>query len=424
MKMPRAQAIGWGIALKLLCALAVLPAGALHAMPPVDIQETLKGDALPPLPTMDLERSAVSGPLYIDFSNDNIAGEGVDWLRQAIENASIFAVGDEPGMVEGARVLDALLPVFDRVGYRAYALEVGPWMAANIEDITRRGGDEIARYLRDEANARQMQVINFKEEATLAQNAIRYWSDWPRVLWGLDQEFLTSAPFLLDRLSLFAGTPDQRNAIAHYRAQAGEDPFYLASASDSVFEHLRSLFPKSAEEPQALIEEMALSKHIYGPFLENSERLQKAFVRREALLWNNFLRFWRETLDRMGQAPRVLVKTSAAHMHSEVTPTGIPSFGHALQDFAASRKRAVFSIAVICGPGGSIRRADGGVKSCDAGFRSKYASLARYLPADGRAVLLPQDVVAGVISGFDAYLIVPNATSAHPAWEAEQALAK
>lgn len=346
----------------------------------------------------------------------------VAWIEAQARDAHILTIAAEPGMADTAELLDALTPALGQAGYGAYGVSMGPWMAANLEDIAERGGDELERFLAEPENARQMQVLNSKESIALLRSIGRHWSSWPRNIWGIDQEFLTSAPFLLERLSLFAANEADKAVILSYRDVARSQNFYLATAEDAVFDHLRSLFPEEAEEAHALIDEMALSKHIYGPFLENTTRMKKAHERREALLFENFLRYMRDS------APKVVVELPAAHLHGQKTPLDVPSFGNSLRKYTKAKQQKMLSIAVLCGPDGQRRLVEGGVRDCGPGFAKKYPSLVPLVEGRlGPVLIFPSTVepeteaLQRLVSGFDAILVFPNARAMMPAFEIETA---
>lgn len=346
----------------------------------------------------------------------------VAWVETQAKDAHILTIAAEPGMADTAHMLNALVPTLGKAGYGAYGISMGPWMAANLEDIAERGGDELERYLAELENARQMQVLNSKESITLLRSIGRHWSSWPRNIWGIDQEFLTSAPFLLERLSLFVADDSDKAAILSYRDVAKSQDFYLATAEDAVFDHLRTLFPEDAEEPHALIDEMALSKHIYGPFLENTARMKKAHERREALLFENFLRYMRDS------APKVIIELPAAHLHGQKTPLDVPSFGNSLRKYAKAKKQKMLSIAVLCGPDGQRRLVEGGIRDCAPGFAKKYPTLIPLVEGRlGPVLIFPSaiepetEALQRLLSGFDAVLVFPDARPAMPASEIETA---
>ena len=189
-----------------------------------------------------------------------------------------------------------------------------------------------------------------------------------------------------------------------------------------MFHHLRALFPEEAEEPHALINEMALSKHIYGPFLEDSSRMKKAHERREALLFENFLRYMRDS------APKVMIELPAAHLHGEKTPLDVPSFGNSLRKYAKAKQQKMLSIAILCGPGGQRRLVEGAIKDCTPSFEKKYAALLPYVEGRDQPVMIFPSSIEGeskatqrLKSGFDAILVFPNARAATPAYEIETA---
>ncbi|MGD8327395.1 MAG: hypothetical protein PVF65_10800 [Sphingomonadales bacterium] len=351
----------------------------------------------------------------------------VAWIKSQAEQAHVFAVASEPGMADTTILLKDLVPALGTSGYGAYGVSMGPWMAANLEDIAERGGDELERFLADPQNARQMQVLNDKESIALIRSIQKHWGRWPRNLWGVDQEFLTSAPFLLERLSMFAPDEAAKAVILSYRDVARTQNYYLATAENRVFDHLHSLFPEEAEEPHALINEMALSKYIYGPFLDDNARIKKAHERREALLFENFLRYTRDNAPKA--IPKVLVELPPAHLHGEKTPLGVPSFGNSLRKYVKAKGQKLFSLAVICGPNGYRRLVEGGIKECGPGFRKKYAELMPLVDGRDKPVLLMSAALQGqsiavqrLKTGFDAVLIFPQARASTPAIEVDAAM--
>lgn len=358
----------------------------------------------------------------------NLGGEGGAWLEQQIRQSHIFMVGEEHGLADAPQLLEHLLPTLTPAGYRAYAVEVGPHLSAAMETMWQRNDGSFAHYTADWRNALNIPFLNTKEDAAFADAAIQSWKGKGRVLWGLDQELVTSAPFLIDQLARHATTPPQKALVARHRAGAQTDVQYLGKMEPAMFDELDAAFAK-VPAAKATLKDMAISARIYAPYVRKVGAFYPANDERENYMKDNFLAQWQAAKTRAGQAPKVVMKFGNNHLAAGLSATRVLSLGTFVRDLARIEKIQTTAVAVICGPGGKARTFTGATDNCDESFDKTYKVLRPYLFKDGYTLIptaslrtiggtmeragLPEDFRTQIFA-YDALLVFTGAQPTTP----------
>lgn len=300
-----------------------------------------------------------------------LEGDGGAWLTQGAKTADLLLIGENHGVADIAHVATVLARAQSATVYGA---EVGPAAPWKLGAMLKGDGPELETYMADARRANSFAFLNMREEVAFARAVLR---NGPHAeMWGLDQEFITSGPLLLERLGTLASSAAEKQAIKAARAAMEAKFFSLSRVPPRTFADLKDAFA-SSPAAIALIDGMALSADIYDAlgYAQNAPR--------EELMKRQFLAHWRAARDADGRRPKIVMKMGSNHLQAGLSPTMVPALGGFVRSLALSEGKSVFSVLILCGSGGAQRAFDGSAAPCDAEFKDLAGELAPHLSADG-----------------------------------------
>lgn len=386
------------------------PPAAAAGTPPAALFEALVAHSRLPLP---LEAGRVHGP-------------GAERWRQLAAAAQHVVLGEQHGNAGIAQLAQALWADLATQGYTHAALETDPWVASALETALRQGGLPAWRaFLAPRGGAQAVPFVGWQEEAALAEAVLRTGS-----LWGLDQVFIGSAPWLLRDLLAQprAGLgPVGRATLARWVREAEADPQWLGRVPLPA---LQAEAARSAPRSPArvLLSALAESRAIYGPFTGTEGEPWTANQLREQAMKQRFVALLRQAEAQRQRAPKVMLKVGAYHGFRGASPTGVQSLGGFVTEMAAAREQAVLTVLLLCGPGsqgavhgGSPQPCDGWLQEGDWRFLAPWVDAQQPTLFDLRTwrlrpkrwAHLPAEVQR-VIGSYDLLVFVPNTPAATP----------
>jgi hypothetical protein len=359
----------------------------------------------------------------LSLADGRPGGEGGAWLTGKMAQADILMIGETHGtgsIAQAAGLLVDALPI-DRP--LAYALEISPTGAATQEPLLRGPAERLDAYMADPRRAISFAFLNLREEADLARKVLGRAGAKQGALWGIDQEFASSAPLLLDRLDGWARTPAQKAAVAAARARS-KPLMALISFQDEIYKPLESAFAKGPAPARQLIADMRFSGEIYrlqdSPAANLSNRMREDYMKR------NFLAHWRAA----GKTPpRIIMKFGAYHLTAGLSPTYTPALGSFVNALALMEGRKTFSVMIVCGPDGEQIDFRGTISGCREDFEATGGMFYRHLATDGPTLIdtAPLRLIPGTlrrqgvsedmrsyINSYDAIIILKGAKAATP----------
>lgn len=362
-------------------------------------------------------------PIAVD--NGFVTGPGAQWLRARAQQAQFFVIGEQHATADIANFSRALYRDLVTDGYRHMALELGPWSTRFAEQMMRNDPVALEAFMADEKTYLALVFLFYREENELAFDAVRAGGDQP-VLWGLDQEFIASAPILLPLLAQMASNERQTEAVAEAQRQADQDPMWVGMTDPSALRQLRAAFePQGSDEALALIDAMLLSNRIYRPFTGRGGTGYEANLERENYMKANFLQHFRAELARSGYAPKVFFKFGAFHGSRGLSGTKVPALGDFLVEWGRSEGYGMFNVHIDCHGGEALDIRSGEAVPCQSYYFSKAEqsehSLQAYIPAEGLAVIdlrglrpfahkmsFLDPATVDLIYAYDAYMAMPD----------------
>ena len=303
----------------------------------------------------------------VSVTDGKLSGSGGDWLAALVRDADILKIGETHGTGTIAETAGAIVAALPDDRPLVYAQEIGPSAALKMEPMLRGPEAALNAYMTDPRAAISYPFLSLREEVAFARQVLARAKPGTQALWGLDQEFVTAAPMLLDRLEGYARMPAQRAAVALARNTLS--PLMALSETDPAsFDALDAAFANGPEAARRLLADMRLSNEIYR--LQDSE-VGRSNREREDYMKRNLMTHWNAT----GNAkPRVVMKFGAYHMVAGLSPTSTPALGSFVNALALMEDRKVVSVLIICGPQGQQTDFQGNIISCDADFEETVRS--------------------------------------------------
>lgn len=297
-----------------------------------------------------LSTSAIAGPQTYSLSvapGGGLAGSGAAVLKDKIAGAQFILYGEDHGFADSAVVLRAIAHDARPFGFRYHVVEVGPLSTRMVRDTLRRDGEDGLHRL-VHATPLGIPFLSLKDDAALASDFAGSDARGTPYLWGVDQEFIGSPPFHLERLVAIA--PDERARAAASKllgeerdaaATASQQDFLLSRFKDSDFDALAAAF-KGVSEAQAIIAELKESAAIYQLWMTGRNYENNA--RRARLLAKNFLGDYRAAAD---PAPKVVFKMGLEHVALGTTTINTVDLGTLATEMARANGKDSLRIAFL-----------------------------------------------------------------------------
>lgn len=363
--------------------------------------------------------------LLLPLEGGRPAGEGGARWRQLAAASSHVVFGEQHGNVGIARLAQALWADVAAAGWRHAALEIDPFVATALQRELRRGGlAGWAGFLAARGGPTAVPFVGWHDEAALAAAV-------PQI-WGLDQVFIGSAPWLLRDLRV---APDHglpaaaRATVAGLAAESAAQPDWLGRVDPARLHAAVATLP-TASPARRLLDALHRSAVIYGPFTADGRgEATTANARREQAMKLAFVAAHARARASDGRPPRVFVKVGAYHAMRGATPTGVQGLGGFVTEFAAARGEAVLTLMVLCGPGSRAAVHGGEPQPCDGPVQDggDWQFLRPHLDEQHATVFdlrtwrlrprrlqgLPAEVQR-VAGSFDLLVFVPAAPAAEP----------
>jgi hypothetical protein len=392
----------------IMAALMLAAPVALGAEPTLDelkakFQETLSGSRM-----------------TLEAKGGKLAGSGADFLRARMDDSHFVLIGEEHGVATIADTVRGLLPDLTQSGYRHFAIETDPYIAAKLEAMLRAGGTkEVAKFLAVDGNRFAIPFYSWSAEAELAAAAVKANASSAPALWGLDQVFIGASFALLNDIATRASNAEAQALAGKLAAQANGNLEFLGKVDLGELAKLRGLL--SAEQDRALaelVDDMILSARIYQPFVgvTTGFSVHAANLERETLMKRLFLKHYRAA-----GGPKVAFKFGANHMMGGLSTTHVPSLANFVSEFALSEGKAAFKLLILCGPGTQAGDLMGNPSPCSMDIAKDWPDLASQVGAKQMTLFdlktwkdrpsrwkhLPEET-RNMIWAFDAVLFVPN----------------
>jgi erythromycin esterase-like protein len=295
----------------------------------------------------------------LNVDHGRFSGAAAPVLEQAIAQAQYVMIGESHMTHEvpqfAAAVCDAMAPG----GLGALAVEAGPQAAAFVAGTLGKP-DRLAQMAQlTQRYPDSAAFVNLREEDDLIEHCAEADHAAPLRVWGLDQEFIGSAGWLLAKIQATAPGPQVKDAVAGLQqmerqraanAQASGDPspvLLLSATDDDLAPAAAALSAQGDTAAVALFEELVRSRRIYRL---NQQGKPESNFDRARLLKQHLLR---DVADAGGDdaAGRILFKFGGWHVYKGFNPLHQRDLGNYVAEWADAQGKTALHIAVYAAGG-------------------------------------------------------------------------
>jgi hypothetical protein len=297
-----------------------------------------------------LSTSALAAPERYSLSvapDGGLAGSGAAQLKARLADAQFILFGEDHGFADSPIVLRAIAHDARPFGFKYHVVEVGPLSTRMIRGTLKAEGQEGLHKLVHKVPL-GIPFLSLKDDAALASDFLGSDAKGAPYLWGVDQEFIGSPPFHLERLVAIAPDDAARAAASKLlgeerdaAATASQQNFLLTRLHDADFDALAVKF-KGVSEAQAIIAELKESAAIYQLWM--SGRNYENNARRARLLARNFLGDYRAAAE---PAPKVVFKMGLEHVALGTTTINTVDLGTLATEMARANGKDSLRIAFL-----------------------------------------------------------------------------
>lgn len=391
--------------------------------------------------TMDQMDSLIRSSTYkIEFTDSKLNGPGLDWLLKEADIANYFLIGERHGTAETPQLSASIYENISKGGYDHAILEIGEYAAYKVQSLLNSGGFyELESFLNNPDYTESIAFLDWKEEASLVSSITQNSAQGNEAIWGVDQEFIFGCAMYLDMLKETAYTEDQKKEIELLHQSLQENKFLLGSDIKQDLEQLKKLYDPSKDKASiGLLDALIISNRIYGRFRGEITRIE-ANTMRENLMKTTFRDLILEYEKLTGKSSKVFIKMGGYHSAPYIG-MGKTSFGTFVEEWAISRNEVAFNLFIDINGGKIISSGQDNPKGgndvieaksqlgiidpteSDLNTRHVFSKLLKdrstILLIDLRPLRANMDRVSpflndkaiNLITGFDAYLAIPNVT--------------
>jgi hypothetical protein len=303
--------------------------------------------------TLQAKLKSVRYSLHVDHGA--FSGDGATVLANAVAKSRFLLVGEDHLTRQIPQFTAALCQLAAPAGLAGMALETSPDAAAFVQNrlsdptlwsqmvsLTRKYPDSIA-------------ILNDKQEIDMVQTCARLSGNPTFHVWGLDQTFIGSANWLIDKM--LASHPGPlataqlerlkriaRRDAAQARTSSKNSSLFLLNPSSK--QELQAAAPAIAQdggpEVQRLFHEIQVSQHLYTLF----ERTGNDNPQRSRLLKQNFTKAV-QSLPTADRNQKIIVKFGDWHMYKGFNPLHWLPLGDYITEYADVHNRRALHICVL-----------------------------------------------------------------------------
>ena len=290
----------------------------------------------------------------LGLAEGKLTGPGADLIRADLAKAQFILWGEDHGFADSPILLRAIAREARPLGFKYHVVEVGPISTRLVAEKLEHGGMPALHQLVHEVPL-GIPFLSLKDDAELAGDFLGADSKGQPYLWGVDQEFIGSPGFHLQRLVELAPNDPARAAAARLLAEekdasahAAQDKFLLTRFHDADFAALATQF-QGQPEAKKIIAELKESAAIYQ--LWGSGKNYENNARRARLLAKNFLGNYQAAAE---TPPKVVFKMGLEHAGLGTTTINTIDLGTLASSIARTNGLTALRIAFLPAGGHNV----------------------------------------------------------------------
>jgi hypothetical protein len=289
------------------------------------------------------------------IENGKFAGSAAPVLEDAIANAQYVLLGEDHITREIPQFASIVCDIMAPHGLSAMAIEVGP-QAAEFASSSFGMPDHLARMAAlTHQYPNSVAFLDIRQENDLAAHCAQIARASHFHLWGLDQEFVGSAGWLLDQILATRPGPAATTEIARLKSEEQQDAvraketgdpskLFMMAASDSELAVAAGVLQRDANPAaNALFRALMESHEIY---LKNMQGSPDSNSQRARLMKINFQRDL-ESAAADGHPQKVLLKFGDWHLYKGFNPLHQRDLGNYIVEMADAQGKLSLHICVL-----------------------------------------------------------------------------
>ncbi len=306
-----------------------------------------------PQPTLDQKLLEVRYDLRID--GGKLAGSAAPVLEKAISGAQYVLIGEDHITHEIPQFTTAVCDLMAPQGLTAMAVEAGP-QAAKMAAASLGKADRLARMVAlTDRYPDSVAFLNVREENDLVEHCAQTSRNPKFQLWGLDQELMGSAGWLLDQVLATHPGPAATAVLSRMKAEEQKDAAlaketgdpsktFLLAASDAQLSEAAAVLKREGN-PAAneLFHELVESHEIY---LKNMQGSPESNSQRARLMKRHFRRDF-DIAASNSQRQRVLFKFGDWHLYKGFNPLHERDLGNYIAEMADGQGASSLHICIL-----------------------------------------------------------------------------
>jgi hypothetical protein len=293
----------------------------------------------------------------ITVQNGKLGGPGAELLRPALADAQFVALGEDHGIQQIPEFAAALCAELASHGFHHLGLEIGPYVAPELEKFARNadGAKLFAEF--EKKYPETIAFYNWREEFAMLQQCEKAAAPAGMTIWGVDQEFMGSAGYLLEKILGTNPGPEAKAAVDallkedekdHATAAKSGNPgeLFIMAAKQENLDHARDLLKKQGNaEAQNIFDALLVSREIYQKNM--SGNYYKSNRQRALLMKKSFVDPYTAAFQRDGAAPKIFFKFGAWHMYRGINPLHSSELGNLIGEVAEGHQFKSVHILIL-----------------------------------------------------------------------------
>jgi hypothetical protein len=310
--------------------------------------------AAPPQQPLSLEQKLGEVRYDLRLEKGKFIGNAAPVLESAIAGAQYVLIGEDHITREIPQFATAVCDLMAPHGLSAMAVEVGPQAAEFVSSSFGKPDrlTRMAKHGRQYPNS--VALLDIQQENDLAAHCAQVAHVPNFHLWGLDQEFIGSAGWLLELTLATHPGPAASAALTRLKDEEHQDAalaktgdpskLFMFAASDSELAEAAAVLKREGNaEANSIFHELVESREIY---LKNMQRSPESNSQRARLLKDNFRRDMEQAAT--GDRPqKVLVKFGDWHLYKGFNPLHQRDLGNYIAEMADGRGSSSLHICVL-----------------------------------------------------------------------------
>jgi hypothetical protein len=283
----------------------------------------------------------------LSLKDGKLTEPGADIIRAELPKTQFILWGEDHGFADSPIILRAIAREARPLGFKYHVVEVGPLSTRMIVDTLGHDGLPGLHQLVHEVPL-GIPFLSLKDDAELATDFLGNDAKGRPYLWAIDQEFIGSPTFHLQRLVKIAPNDSARataeKLLAEEKdatAKAAQDKFLLTRFHDADFDTLAAQFNGQAEAKN-IIAELKESAAIYQLWMGGHNYENNA--RRARLLAKNFLANYKSAAE---PQPKVVFKMGIEHVALGTTTINTIDLGTLATSIARANGQTALRIAFL-----------------------------------------------------------------------------